>query len=394
MACPGPEHASGPGGSGAALRVVDVLRRVGPALLRSAPLGPEQRRLLHSVLACRTPALGGQVLLCPDCGHRKEVFHSCRNRHCPNCQAQAQDEWIAARAASMLPVPHFHVVFTLPSELRGLCRSHPAAMYDLLVRSCGEVLLRLGQEKLAAQLGVTVVLHTWTRELKYHPHAHCIVSAGGWDRDGACFRAVRRKTFLFPVELMKAMFRERILRGLRGLVQQGVVVLPEGVTLPAFERTLPKRTSWVVYAQAPFGRFEHVLSYLGRYTHRVGISNSRLRAITDEEVTFATKDGKTCTLTHEEFALRYLQHALPDGFKKIRHYGLYASGSKQRKVALAAMWAAAAAAAAAAGEPGDEAVVPERQDEVWPERCCPHCAASLVVGSEVPRPLRPPWKPP
>ncbi len=393
MGCPAPEHPSGPGGSGAELRVVDVLRRVGSSLLRSAPLGPEQRRLLYSILACRTPALGGQVLLCPDCGHSKEVFHSCRNRHCPNCQAQAQDKWIAARASSMLPVPHFHVVFTLPSELRGLCKKHPAALYALLLRSSAETLMTLGSDTLAAQLGVTVVLHTWTRELKYHPHAHCIVSAGGWDRDAACFRKVRRKTFLFPVERMKALFRARFLRGLRGLVQQGVVALPGGVAFSAFERSLPKKRSWVVYAQAPFGRFEHVLSYLGRYTHRVGISNSRLRAITDEEVTFATKDGKTCTLTHQEFALRYLQHALPDGFKKIRHYGLYASGSTQRKAALATL-ETGTTPTATGGPAGDAVEDDEREDEVWAERCCPHCAVPLVLVSDFPRPQRPPWRPP
>lgn len=391
MACLNPERVSGSGWNRGELHVVDIVRGVTSAILRDHPLGPEQRRLLSSIRVCRTPALGGEVLACPDCGFEKEVFHSCRNRHCPNCQAQAQDEWIAARAASMLPVPHFHVVFTLPSELRGLCRSHPVAIYDLLLRSAGDVLIELGKDVLRGQLGVTTILHTWTRDLSNHVHAHCIVSAGAWDKEASVFRPVRNKAFLFPAARMKAMFRARMLRGLRGLVQQGVVSLPGGISCSKFEASLPQRKSWVVYAQAPFGKFEHVLAYLGRYTHRVGISDSRLRAVTESDVTFATKDGKTCTLSKVEFTLRFLQHALPDGFKKIRHYGLYASGSKQRKLALEALAKKAVALPVA--------VAPERTPEgehesIWRERRCPDCDVPLGVVATFPRPLRCPWKPP
>ena len=388
MTCSAPAHPPGPGGPVPKFRVVDVIRKVTGALLRDGPLSPGQCRLLQRIRVCRTPALGGEVLYCPDCDFEKEVFHSCRDRHCPNCQAQAQDEWIARRSASMLPVPHFHVVFTLPSELRGLARRFPVAVYDLLLRTSGDVLVELGQARLKAQFGVTTVLHTWTRDLSFHVHAHCIVSAGGWDAAAGRFRRLAHNGYLFPAARMRAMFRARFLRGLRGLVQQGVVELPGKVGFAAFEATLPPKGKWVVFAQAPFGKFEHVLSYLGRYTHRVGISDSRLLDVAEDDVTFATRDGKTCTLPHKEFTRRFLQHVLPDGFKKIRHYGLYASGSTQRNRALDALAEEGSGdgveVGQGAGEPGVS----------WSERCCPDCKTRLVAAERFPRPTRMPWKPP
>lgn len=396
MLCSAPGNTSGSGGVGAKPRVVDVLRRVVDALLCHTPLGPEQRRLLLSVRACRTPALGGQVLVCPKCGALKQVFHSCRNRHCPNCQAQAQDEWIAKRAKAMLPVPHFHVVFTLPSQLRALCRAYPRAMYDLLLKSCGDVLVELGQDVLGAQLGVTIVLHTWTRDLSYHVHAHCIVSAGGWDSAAQVFRPVRRNGYLFPAARMKAMFRARLLRGLRGLVQQGVIALPGGMTFATFEASLPEKKRWVVHVQRPFGMFQHVLAYLGRYTHRVGISNSRLRDVTDNEVTFATRDGKTCTLSHDDFARRFLQHVLPDGLKKIRHYGLYASGAAQHEAALAALPKSQPTPPPEDATEQSPQGVPDTvaREPIWRELRCPECDILLVVLIQISRPPRVPWRPP
>lgn len=393
----GHEHCSRPDGSSAELRVVDVLRRVIPELLRENQLSPEQRRLLALIRDCRTPALGGEVLVCPDCGLEKEVYHSCRNRHCPNCQAQAQDQWIAARAAAMLPVPHFHVVFTLPAPLRSLCQAAPRAMFDLLLRSCGDVLIDLGRDTLGAQLGVTVILHTWTRDLSFHVHAHCIVSAGGWKAASATFQPVPNRRFLFPQARLKALFRARILRGLRGLVQQGVVTLPGEGSFSRFEKSLPPKRRWVVHAQAPFGRFAHVLAYLGRYTHRVGISNARLRAVSKTHVTFATRDGKTCTLTHRNFALRFLQHVLPAGFKKIRHYGLYASGAKQRQLALSALAPATPLTpdqAPAAKTPRDETLRDDTRTLIWRERCCPNCGVPFRVVAQFPRPTRCRGRPP
>lgn len=392
VTCCGYELASRPVESETKLRVVDVMRRVTSALLREDQLGPEQRRLLSSIRDCRTPALGGEVLVCPQCGLKKDVFHSCRNRHCPNCQAETQDKWIAARADSMLPVPHFHVVFTLPAQFRALCKTHPAAMYDLLLRSCGDVLIELGWDTLGAQLGVTVVLHTWTRDLAYHVHAHCIVSAGGWDADTAKFKKLRNGRFLFPQDRTKALFRSRMLSGLRGLVQQDVVAIPGGVPFSVFEKSLPAKKLWVVHFEAPFGRFEHVLAYLGRYTHRVGISDARLHAISDADVTFATRDGKTCTLSHREFTLRFLQHVLPAGLKKIRHYGLYASGSKQRSLALAAIPPMQRPKVTQV-DPTD-VIADNEKRPIWRERCCPQCDVPFLVAAHFARPARPPWWPP
>jgi hypothetical protein len=357
------------------------------ALLCSVQLGYEQRRLLCDIRDCRTPALGGEVLRCPDCGAEKDVYHSCRNRHCPNCQAAAQDEWIAARADAMLAVPHFHVIFTLPAQLRPLCKAFPRAMYALLLRTCGDVLVTLGRDTLGAQLGVTCVLHTWTRDLAFHPHVHCIVSSGGWDADSAQFKKLRNGRYLFPLARMKALFRARLLRGLRGLVQQGGITVPDRDSFSTFEKSLPAKKRWVVHVEPPFARFEHVLAYLGRYTHRVGISNARLRTITDTHVTFATRDGKTCTLTRREFTLRFLQHVLPDGLKKIRHYGLYASGSKQRAIARAAV-APKTNPAPLPVDADNSAADPDQPRPVWAERCCPECKTPFIVVAHFQRPAR------
>lgn len=394
MSSAGHEHALRPAESGTRLRVVDVIRSVTFAILCGSRLGFEQRRLLSSIRDCRTPALGGEELVCPDCGMAKEVYHSCRNRHCPNCQAEAQDKWIEARADAMLAVPHFHVVFTLPAQLRPLYKAYPKAMYGLLLRCCGDVLITLGLDTIGAQLGVTTVLHTWTRDLSFHPHVHCIVSAGGWDADAGLFKKLPNGRYLFPQARMKAFFRARFLRGLRGLVQQGGVALPESASFSSFEKSLPPKKRWVVHAEPPFGRFEHVLAYLGRYTHRVGISNSRLRAVTDTHVTFATRDGKTCTLTHLEFTRRFLQHVLPDGFKKIRHYGLYAGGSKQRAIARAAVAPQPKPAETRPSQDASADVGHKEARPVWAERCCPVCKIPLIVVAHVPRPSHRAWWPP
>ena len=364
-------------------RVRDILH-IGAKQIWSAPcVDDHQRHVLSSIFQCRTPALGGRVLVCPSCRKEKTVFHSCRNRHCPCCQANAQQQWIDARAQSMLAVPHYHVTFTLPSELRDLCRDFPRELYNLLLKSCGEVLIKLGKETLRAQLGVTTILHTWSRDLYYHVHAHCLVSAGGWDSEEAVFRTPKRRNYLFPGARLKAMFRARFLRGLRMLVQQGSVTLAGKLTWKQFERSLPEKKKWVVHLQAPKGGFEHALSYLGRYTRRVAISDNRLRHVTDTHVTFKTREAKTCTLTHKEFTRRFLMHVLPVGFKKVRHYGLYASGSKHRCLAQAFM----------ANQPveitlscSDEGTEPCLTTQPPPKRrpCCPDCNSQLYILCDIP----------
>jgi hypothetical protein len=310
----------------------ELFREHGPAYVASHSLSSEQGRLLDSIQACRTAALGGRLYVCDACGVEIPLYNSCRNRHCPACQALDQARWIEAREERILPVGHHHVVFTLPSELRPLARRHAKAIYALLFEAAAQALELLARETLGAQLGVTAVLHTWTRELLFHPYVHCVVSAGGLSLDGR--RWVARERFLFPVARMKAVFRGRILAGLERLRAEGRIALDD-VAWRALLRSLPKMRKWVVYTEAPFGRSTHVIRYLGRYTHRIAISDARLLSIDARGVTFRTHGDERTTLPPEEFLRRFLMHVLPRGFHKIRHFGLYGGQAVNGRLALA-----------------------------------------------------------
>lgn len=304
--------------------IADIVRQHRPALEARQRLSRPQKRVLTAISRCRTAALGGHLEVCTGCGREHPAYNSCRNRHCPKCQALAQQKWIDARTARILAMRHFHLVFTPPSELRPLAMRHPTEIYTALFRATSELLLRLGRTRLKATLGLTMVLHTWTRDLRFHPHIHVLATAGGLSLDGSRF-VHARKDFLFHVEVMGRMLRGKMLSALRKLQQEGA--FPE-LSPAAFNRlmaSLAAHKSWVVYAKAPFRRSQHVLSYLGRYTHRVGIANSRLVEVSTDHVTFRTKHGKTATLHPVDFLRRFIQHVLPDGFHKIRHAGLYAS---------------------------------------------------------------------
>jgi hypothetical protein len=304
--------------------IAEIVRVHRPELERQQCLSRPQKRVLTCIGRCRTAALGGHLEVCTDCGREHPVYNSCRNRHCPKCQALAQEKWIAARAERILPVRHFHQVFTPPSELRPLAMRHPEAIYTALFHSVSELLLELGRTRLNAILGLTMVLHTWTRDLRFHPHVHVLATAGGLSLNGKRFVQVR-KDFLFPVKVMGRLLRGKMLDALRKLHRKGA--FPE-LTQAAFNRlmaTLAAHKSWVVYSKAPFRHSNHVLSYLGRYTHRVGIANSRLLDVGPTHVTFRTKGHQTATLHPVEFLRRFVQHVLPGGFHKIRHAGLYAS---------------------------------------------------------------------
>jgi len=303
--------------------IADIVRLHRLELERKHVLSRPQKRVLTAISRCRTAALGGHLEGCTDCGREHPVYNSCRNRHCPKCQALTQERWIAARAARILAVRHFHNVFTPPSELRPLAMLHPEAIYAALFHSISGLLLELGRTRLKATLGLTMVLHTWTRDLRFHPHVHVLVTAGGLSLDGKRFVHVR-KDFLFHVKGMGRLLRGKMLDGLRRLHRKGA--FPE-LTQPAFNRlmaSLAAHKSWVVYSKAPFRRSNHVLKYLGRYTHRVGIANSRLLDVGPNYITFRTKGKRTVTLHPVEFLRRFTQHILPDGFHKIRHAGLYA----------------------------------------------------------------------
>jgi hypothetical protein len=255
------------------LEVADIFRSTSEAFRDKYALTPEQRKVIAAIERCRTAKLGGHLDVCSACGHERPAYNSCRNRHCPKCQALAQARWIEQRSQRIIPTKYFHVVFTLPQALRALARVNPTEMYDLLLESAARTLLDFGQSRLHAQLGVTCVLHTWTRELRLHPHVHCIVTAGGLDEHGHWSPA--RSRFLFPVKAMSKAFRGKLLERLEELYQQQALRLEAGCALLADRATFNKlkddlyRKKWVVYAKQPFGGPNQVFQYLGRYTHRV-----------------------------------------------------------------------------------------------------------------------------
>jgi hypothetical protein len=313
---------------------------------RQHALSEVQRKVLRAISACRTPVLGGRVDVCVDCGHERPVFHSCRNRHCPACQSLVQARWVERRMARLLPTDYFHVVFTVPDELlAGLALRNREVFFDALFAAGSQTLLELGEDekRLGAQLGLTAVLHTWTKDLRVHPHLHCIVTGGGLTRDGARWRATKRD-YLFPVAVLSKLFRGKMVAALdeayragllnvRGL--EGFVDVPDEDA--AWRRLRKKlyRTKWVSYAKAPFAGPESVYRYLGRYTHRVGLSNHRILSATQDAVTFRTWGEDTATLHPHEFLHRFLQHVLPHGFVKLRHYGLLAPGNVNTRLVQA-----------------------------------------------------------
>lgn len=303
----------------------DIVRQHRAALEAAVPLDNAQRRVLSAVAQCRTAALGGHLDRCTsaECGWERPAYNSCRNRHCPKCQGLAQEKWIQAREARLLPVRHFHVVATLPGELRPLAKAFPREVFGALLRCTGEALVELGYSRFDGQLGATAILHTWTRELDFHPHVHAIVTAGGLSPDGKRWRSSGRK-YLFPVRVMGELLRGKLLDALRRLHAGGAFGAWKGFAKLTFAM---RRKHWLVYAKRPFGGADTVLKYLGRYTHRVGIANSRLEDVTDDHVTFRTKNGKTKTLAPIEFLRRFVAHVLPRRFVKIRHFGLYAGAS-------------------------------------------------------------------
>jgi hypothetical protein len=317
------------------LTVAEVLRAALPEYAATHRLPAQHWKIMNALLACRTARLGGHVYRCLDCGQEHFVPHSCRNRHCPACQRALAEEWLAQQEAQLLPVPYFHVVFTLPHGLNPLIQQNQRVCYNLLFQAASQTLLTFGEERFHAQLGVTAVLHTWSQTLGDHYHLHCLVTGGGWDQAHGRWRSSGRR-YLFPVRALSAVFRGKYLAGLQRLFAHGALPFHGGLealgTSAAFARLLAEcRTRpWVVYSKRPFAGPAQVLRYLARYTHRVALGAGRLRALDPEAhtVTFAYKDyagggaQKTMSLSFEEFTRRFLLHLLPERFVKIRHSGL------------------------------------------------------------------------
>jgi hypothetical protein len=378
------------------VQVGDIARAFGAALRDSCALSSEQHAVLRAIERCRTAALGGHLHVCEQCGYSAPVYNSCRNRHCPTCQNLEQHRWLERRRERILPVPYFHVVFTLPAELRPLVMAYREALYTLLFQAASETLLTLARDskRLGATPAITMVLHTWTRDLRFHPHVHAIVSAGGL-RAGEPSQWVRgRPRYLFPVKVMAKLIRRLFRTALLHAIETGVVSVPSECAATLERALFDKR--WVVYAKPPFGGAEQVFAYLGRYTHRVGISNSRILRSDAEGVTFTTKHGGTCTLSQVEFLRRLLRHVLPKGFHKIRHYGL-ASASHVRLGTLAC------ARALLLGHPAATALLPKPAHGAAPQttlECllaltgidaqrCPRCETGRLTRQPLPDP-RPP----
>ena len=331
------------------VEVADIFRRHGDAYRQAngAHMGRVERRVMGAIAACRTAALGGHVEQCADCGTIRVAYNSCRNRHCPKCQNLARAQWLEARRADLLPVPYFHVVFTLPSEAAEIAFHNKAVVYDILMRTAAETLRTVAADPrhLGAEIGLVAVLHTWGQTLDHHPHVHCIVPGGGLSPDRTRWIACRPGFFL-PVRVLSSLFRRRFIENLDAAFNAGRLRFSgalAALTDPAsFAQRLAglQRIDWVVYAKPPFGGPEQVLSYLSRYTHRVAIANSRLMALEEGRVSFRWRDyrhaarNKIMTLAADEFIRRFLLHTLPDGFQRIRHYGFLANGHRADKLAL------------------------------------------------------------
>jgi hypothetical protein len=362
-----------------------VLRQViASPVAATLHLSPHQWQTVRALAACRTSALGGQLFRCTGCQREHFVAHSCRNRHCPQCQGARAVDWLEKQAAALLPIPYFHLVFTLPHALNGVIRQNRRALFKLLLDAASQTLLEFGAGRLKAQLGITAILHTWSQTLLDHYHLHCIVTGGGVALMGK--RWVRSSAhYLFPVHALSRMFRGKYLAGLQALQDAGRLEFHgelEPLAKPEKFAALLRQAAqpqWVVYAKRPFAGPKQVLAYLSRYTHRVAISNRRLLAAGAQHVTFDYKDyaagatHKTMTLGLAEFVRRFCLHVLPERFVKIRHYGLLGNRQRQQRLARARQLLATAA-------PFPEQTQPEpKQCAQLARACCPFCRQPTLV---------------
>jgi hypothetical protein len=326
------------------LEVADIFHSYIEDYRRDHPVSHAQQKAINAILQCRTAALGGHIDMCDHCGAIDISYNSCRNRHCPKCQTVKKLRWIKQREAELLPVPYFHVVFTLPHELNPLIYSNQALLYDLLFKAVSETLLAFGQDtkRLGGELGAILVLHTWGQNLSFHPHLHCIVPGGALTKDSRWIEA--KSNYLFPVKAMAKHFRANYLRHLQEYYAQNTLAFygqSEGYALSAEFNRLKEtlwQKEWVVYAKQPFAGPQQIIQYLSNYTHRIAISNHRLISCEDGKVSFRWRDyadrnkTKVMTLSADEFIRRYLQHVLPLGFTRIRQIGFLANRYKAEKL--------------------------------------------------------------
>ncbi|MEO7727328.1 MAG: IS91 family transposase [Burkholderiales bacterium] len=387
------------------VELADIFTQHGAAYRAAHGLVPVQYRALRAIEACRTATLGGHIAQCERCGSLRYSYHSCRNRHCPKCQTLAKERWLSHQRAELLPVSYFHLVFTLPHEVNALAQAHPRAIYALLFAAVSATLTEFGSNPrwLGGDIAATLVLHTWGQTLSQHLHLHCLVAAGALHPDGHWIRS--RRGFLFPVKALSSVFRGKFMAALRQFLQQNIKLTGANAELAhpdarqRFFEALHQKP-WVVYAKQPFAGPDQVLDYLGRYTHRVAISNHRLVSVTGTDVRFRYKDyahgnqRKVMSLHAHEFIRRFLLHVLPAGFMRIRHYGLIANRAKRAKLALAR---------AALDQPAVTETLEPEPVEAFCLRVlnfdlhqCPHCQLGrmIVVAPIAALRARPPPRPP
>jgi len=387
-----------------ALEVADVIRQHGEAFRAKygGVLSATQKQALRDLARCRTAALGGHVERCLDCGHERIAYNSCRNRHCPKCQALCRARWLEREANLLLPVEYFHVVFTLPAELSDLALANPQRLYGALFAAASATLREVAAnpKHLGAQIGVLAVLHTWGQNLHHHPHLHCVCTGGGLSCNacGVVDESPRwrscRPGFFLPVRVLSRLFRGKYLALLQRMFADGELVFPgplvalAGAHIFAAWLTPLYAKDWVVYAKRPFGGPQQVLKYLARYTHRVAISNSRLLDMEDGIVTFRYKDyraehhHKTMYLSAEEFLRRFVQHVLPKGFTKMRHYGLLANRDREARLDGCRRLLLVVNAAQALIDPNASAPSSAVKPAAVP--CCPKCGGQRWVCLELP----------
>jgi len=378
-----------------ALEVADIFRCHGKAYRQAhtGHLGRVERRVIAAIEACRTARLGGHVERCTECGLVRIAYNSCRNRHCPKCQGTARAAWVAERQAELLPVPYFHIVFTLPPAAAEIAFQNKEAVYAILFKAAAETLSTIAVDRrhLGAEIGFVAVLHTWGQNLQHHPHVHCVVPGGGLALGGTRWVSCRPGFFL-PVRVLSRLFRRLFLKKLRAAFDAGRLAFfgalarlaDEGV----FARALAdlRRIDWVVYTKRPFAGPTTVLAYLGRYTHRVAISNSRLVGFADGQVRFRWRDyrhhnqNKIMTLAADEFIRRFLLHALPDGFHRIRHYGFLANRRRVEKLSLCRLLLGVTDLAVPV-DSGEE----RRQSADFAHDLCPWCGGRIEPIGTLPR---------
>ena len=381
-----------------ALEVADIFRRHGSnyRAAHDGHLGRVERRVMSAIELCRTAALGGHVESCQNCAHTRVAYNSCRNRHCPKCQGAARDAWLAARQADLLPLPYFHVVFTLPAEAAAMAYQNKALVYTILFDAVAETLKTIAADPkhLGGELGFIAILHTWGQTLTHHPHIHCLVPGGAQSLDHQRWISCGKHFFL-PIHVLSSLFRRLFLERLHAAHAAerlrffgALGGLNDARAFAGALRSL-RAKRWVVYAKPPFGLPEHVLAYLGRYTHRVAIANSRLVSTDETSVTFRWRDyrhgnaPRLMSLDADEFIRRFLLHSLPDGFHRIRHYGFLANGC--RRTRLAAIRQSLAKANPAPVSAGSEIIQPLRQLPHLDPKVCPCCGGVLRVTATLPR---------